>query len=312
MKLKLIVMLTLFLSATLFNLGYAAKTNVSQKRTITVVSANAGLLMGGPDLIVSRLEYANKEIRFRIKNIGRGTKKPGQLGYSLKIQTLNSSNRVVSTRNYTGVAALASISRLRRGQESGDNRITRANLPLNMIITLCINKGLPRSRLLRESNTRNNCLSKNTVQLLPDLEVGPGHLVLYKPDTKGGFFRNAGHFVVDLVSGNAGFDTRGILDDAIRVYIRNRGKVAVHSFRIYFSVVIRGKTGQTYTRQIRKKLLPGKSIRIDMWVGRVKERYYSKRCCFVMVAVDPANSIREVNESNNKKILTVIRKTVHH
>jgi len=51
--------------------------------------AKRRLALGGPDLIVSHLEFFNREVRFRIKNIGRTTKKPGRLGYRLTVQRLN-------------------------------------------------------------------------------------------------------------------------------------------------------------------------------------------------------------------------------
>jgi len=275
---------------------------------LNAASGGPKLELGSPDLIVSRLEFVNKEIRFRVKNIGRGVKKPGRLMYRLQVQTLNTSNRPVSSRTYTGVAALATLSRLARGQESGDNRLTRVSLPLNMRVTLCINKSTTPGQLLLESNYANNCLTKNSRQLLPDLEVMGGRLFLAKPREKKGLIRRIGEFWWDVVTLDTGFDVRGIKYNQVIVHIRNNGDVALAHFKIAVGVSIPGSPGgKTFYADYRKPLLPGRIVRASVYVGPDKARYKNKNCCLVIVAADPYDRIREVNESNNKKSLPVIR-----
>ena len=64
---------------------------------------------------------------------------------------------------------------------------------------------------------------------------------------------------------------------------------------------------KTYTNFYKKPIQPGKVLRAYFYVDKDKKRYNSSSCCYVVAAVDPHNRIKESNESNNKKVLSVIK-----
>ena len=278
-----------------------AKPAVNKRSLTPAHKSHGGVVrdLGVPDLIVSRLEYADKELRFRVRNIGQGTKKPGRLYYRLTIQGSGQPARVT-----TGVAAMATLSRLRRGQESGDNRILRVSLPLRARVTLCINQG-QLSRPLLESNYSNNCRTMSGRDLMPDLQVVGGYVVLYKPKKKPSRLRSVGSFLWDIVTGFK-FDVSGIAQDKAVIHIRNGGKVPLLSFRVAVGVSVAGQ-GKTFYLNYLGKLDPGKTVRAKVFLDPNKKWYNNKACCYAVVALDPANKIDESNESNNKKVLSVIR-----
>jgi len=126
-----------------------------------------------------------------------------------------------------------------------------------MRITLCINRDQPTNRMLIESNYRNNCFSKRTKQLLPDLMVRQGCLVLFKPKKKKGLLSCIGKVWWDTITDNSGFDVSGLKQDAVRIYITNKGGITLTHFKIAVGISTPGGSGCTYYSHYRKPLRTG-------------------------------------------------------
>ena len=258
-----------------------------------------------PDLTVTDLFFASGEVRFRVKNIGRQSKKPGKINYQLTVQLLSQGGSVVSTNTYQSIAAITSLSKLAPGQTTPIDRVSGKRIPQHewMRLTLCINK----DHKLLETNYANNCTTKTSRQLLADLKVVDGRLILYKPKKKKGILRRIGEFIWDLRDGIQ-FDVSGVKDDYIVVYVRNNGQESVTNFQLSVGLNHPGGVSKTYTRTYHDVIAPGKTLRAYFYVDKDKKRYSSSTCCYVVAAVDPFNKIKESNESNNKKVLRVIKR----
>lgn len=66
-----------------------------------------------PDLIVSDLFLNGNEVRFKVRNIGSGEKRPATMNYALSVQLSGAAQA-----NYTGIAAITSLYRLRPNEET--------------------------------------------------------------------------------------------------------------------------------------------------------------------------------------------------
>lgn len=217
-----------------------------------------GLRQTGPvDLVVSDLFIASGEVRFKVRNAGLSEKKPGRVNYRLTVTryAISPADSVVSRRSYSGVAALTSLSRLRPYQTTGEDRVTgqRLSLSENMRLELCINP----ERAVIEGNYGNNCLSRKSQQILPDLAIERGSLNLYEPRKKDPWYKKVGDFLWDVVTGFE-FDPSGLgPQDHVALTIINRGGVAVTGFDVTVGVWRPGQSGNTYRWTFSQRLEPG-------------------------------------------------------
>ena len=252
-----------------------------------------------PDLTVSDIFLASDEVRFKVKNIDDfAVKRPGKVNYHLTARAPAS-----NPQNYEGIAALTSLARLRPGEESGEDRVIGHGVPVSSgsQLTLCINQ----DKKIPESNYDNNCLTRVSGQLLPDLAVTGGRLNLFKPKKKDSTF----DFFVDCIT-NFGceFDTSGHVGDTIDVHVRNAGNLPV----AHFDVVVGywsdgGSGGETLRKKVTKRIEPGKGTKVTFFLSRSSARWGDQGCCGVTAMVDPDQKITEFNEGNNKKALPTVR-----
>lgn len=256
---------------------------------------------GSPDLTVSQVEIVSEEIRFRVRNQGPGEKLPGRINYLVTVEYFDLAGNS-NTRTHRGVAGLTSLSRLLPGQQTGPDRVTRANLSIGgrMHVTVCINE----DQVVAEENYGNNCLMRTTKETLSDLELVSVRFELYRrvaKKNKGSWWKRAGKWIWDAVT--VEFDESGIPFDHIVLTIRNNGDVPVTNFEIKAGLV---ETGGLYSTTYTDLLQPGATTTAKILVA--SEGLWDKNgCCQGSAMVDPANKITEFEESNNKKAMTTIR-----
>ena len=256
---------------------------------------------GPPDLTVSRIEIVSEEIRFRVRNQGPGEKLPGRINYLVTVEYFDLAGNS-NTRTHRGIAGLTSLARLLPGQETGPDRVTRANLPIGgrMHVTVCINE----DQVVAEETYGNNCLMRTTKETLSDLELVSVRFELYRrvaKKKKGPWWKRAGKWIWDAVT--VEFDESGIPFDHIVLTIRNNGDVPVTNFEIKAGLV---ETGGLYSTTYTDLLQPGETTTAKIVVA--SEGLWEKNgCCQGSAMVDPANKITEFEESNNKKAMTTIR-----
>ncbi len=257
---------------------------------------------GPPDLMVSRIEVVSGEVRFRVSNRGPGEKKPGRVNYFLTIDYFDLSGRQTTSRSFTDAAGITSLSRLRAGFQAGEDRASRANLPIaeRMRITLCINS----DRRVEEANYDNNCLTRDSQQTLSDLELVSARFELYRrvaKKKKGSWLSRAGKWVWDLVT--VEFDESGIPYDNIVLTIRNNGSVPVTNFEIKAGLgPSLGYFSTTYT----DVLQPGQTRRATLFVAS-EGLWEDTSCCSGAAMVDSNERVTESDEGNNKKPITTVR-----
>ena len=288
-----------YLERLVYVYGCIWNTGGSPEFTGTALNKVEMRYKASPDLTVSDIFLASDEVRFKVKNIaGFAAKRPGKVNYHLTARAPAS-----NPQTYEGIAALTSLARLRPGEETGEDRVTGHGVPLSSgsQLTLCINQ----DKKIPESNYDNNCLTRVSGQLLPDLAVTGGRLNLFKPPKDEG----ALDFFVDCIT-NFGceFDTSGHVGDTIDVHVRNAGNLPV----AHFDVVVGyhsdgGSGGETLKKKVTKRVEPGKGTKVTFFLSRSSARWGDQGCCGVTAMVDPDQKITEFNEGNNKKALPTVR-----
>lgn len=273
---------------------------------ITPDSTRIGPAVGDPsappDLTVSRIDVVSGEVRFRVSNRGSGEKKPGRVNYFLTIDYFDLSGRQTGTKTFSDAAGITSLSRLRPGFQAGEDRASRANLPIaeRMRITLCINS----DRRVEEANYDNNCLSRDSQQTLADLELVSARFELYRrvvKKKKGPWWKRAGKWLWDLVT--VEFDESGIPFDNIVLTVRNNGSVPVTNFEIKAGLGPNlGYFSTTYT----DVLQPGQTRRATIYVAS-EGLWEDASCCDGAAMVDSNERVTESDEGNNKKPITTVR-----
>jgi len=252
-----------------------------------------------PDLTVSDIFLASDEVRFKVKNIADfAVKRPGKVNYHLTARALAS-----APRTYEGIAALTSLARLRPGEETGEDRVTGHGVPVSSgsQLTLCINQ----DKKIPESNYDNNCLTRVSGQLLPDLAVTGGRLNLFKPKKKDS---TLGFFVDCITNFGCEFDTSGHVGDTIDVHVRNAGNLPVAHFDVVVGYWSDGDSGgETLRKKVTKRVEPGKGTKVTFFLSRSSSRWGDQGCCGVTAMVDPDQKITEFDEGNNKKSLSTVR-----
>ena len=267
--------------------------------------------VGPPDLVVSDLFIASNEVRFKVRNIGLGEKSPGQIHYRLTVTTyaISPADQIVGTRQFTGIAAITSLSRLRPGQESGDDRVAgqRVGLSENMRLELCINP----DGALAEASLANNCLTRTSRQVLPDLELVRGQFRLYAPRKEDPWYKKVGDFLWDVVTGFE-FDPSGLgPQDHVQLVIRNNGGVPVTGFDVMVGLTHPGRDSRSFQRTFTQTLAPGETRTIAVYVHQDNKRWSATSCCEVVAMLDGAQRISESDEGNNKKALSTARVRDH-
>ena len=265
---------------------------------------------GAPDLVVSDLLVVSREVRFKVRNVGGGTKPGGRVNYALTATYFDGSGRPTGSKSYAGVAALTSLARLGPGQETGEDRVTGQTVFIaeQMRLDLCINP----DRAVAESTYDNNCLSKTSAEVLPDIAVTGGRLNLFKPKEEESTLEKIGDFIWDTITLSHEFDPSGISQDHVIVTIRNNGKVPVTNFEVAVGVwKTTGGTGKLWRTTFKDVLGPGESKRAGMYIDPDRSRWSDTTCCQVEAAVDPDGRIIEFDESNNKMILPTVRVRDH-
>jgi len=261
------------------------------------------------DLVVSSLAVVSKEVRFKVRNVGGAEKPPGRINYDLTITYYDLSNRQTGVRNYTGIAALTTLSRLKPYQETGEDRVTGHSIHIgeNMRLELCINK----DQQVREGSYANNCLVKTTRQVLPDLAILDGALYLYKPKKKEPWYKRVGDFLWDVVTGFE-FDPSGIgPQDHVRLTLRNNSGVPVTNFDITAGVWGGSGPGRTYKRNFTQVLAPGERRVVAIYIHQDNKRWGDQSCCGATAMVDADQRVTESNEGNNKRSLPTRRVRDH-
>lgn len=252
-----------------------------------------------PDLTVSDIFLASDEVRFKVKNIADfAVKRPGRVNYHLVARAPAS-----IPQTFEGIAALTSLARLRPGEETGEDRVTGQGVPVSSgsQLTLCINQ----DKKIPESNYDNNCLTRVSGQLLPDLAVTGGRLNLFKPKKKDS---TLGFFVDCITNFGCEFDTSGHVGDTIDVHVRNAGNLPVAHFDVVVGYWSDGDSGgETLRKKVTKRVEPGKGTKVTFFLSRNSSRWGDQGCCGVTAMVDPDQKITEFNEGNNKKALPTVR-----
>ncbi len=288
-----------YLERTVYVYGCIWKVGGSQEYTGTALNRVEMRYKASPDLTVSDIFLASDEVRFMVKNIADfAVKRPGKVNYHLTARAPAS-----YPQTYEGIAALTSLARLRPGEGTGEDRVTGQGVPVSSgsQLTLCINQ----DKKIPESNYDNNCLTRVSGQLLPDLAVTGGRLNLFKPPKDEGFF----DFLADCIT-NFGceFDTSGHVGDTIDVHIRNAGNLPVAHFDVVVGYRSDGDPGgETLRKMVTKRVEPGKGTKVTFFLSRSFSRWDDQRCCGVTAMVDPDQKITEFNEGNNKKALPTVR-----
>jgi len=288
-----------YLERTVYVYGCIWNAGGSPEYTGTALNKVAMRYKASPDLTVSDIFLASDEVRFKVKNIADfAVKRPGRVNYHLTARAPAS-----NPQTYEGIAALTSLARLRPGEETGEDRVTGHGIPVSSgsQLTLCINQ----DKKIPESNYNNNCLTRVSGQLLPDLAVTGGRLNLFKPKKKDSRF----DFFVDCIT-NFGceFDTSGHLGDFIDVHVRNAGNLPVAHFDVVVGYWSDGDSGgETLRKKVTKRVEPGEGAKVTFFLSRSSSRWGDQGCCGVTAMVDADQKITEFNEGNNKKSLSTVR-----
>ena len=282
---------------------------VPVKATVPVSAPDR--VAGTVDLVVSGLAIVSNEVRFRVRNQGLAVKPPGRINYELTVTNyaISPPDVVISTRTFTGIAGITTLSRLGPGQETGEDRVTGHVLGIaeNARLQLCIN----RDQRVAEGNFNNNCLVRTTRQVLPDLAVIDGRLNIYKPKKEDPWYKKVGDFLLDVVTGFE-FDPSGLgSQDHVQVTIRNNGGVPVVNYDVTVGISGGGGPSRTYKHTFTDPLAPGVRRTIAVYVHQDNKRWSNAGCCTVTAMVDADQRVRESDEGNNKRALPTARVRDH-
>jgi len=278
----------------------------SQKGPVKAITPGGGA--GLPDLVVSDLFLVGDEIRFKVKNIGTGEKKPAEINYHVTIKYPGLGRP--DGYQFKAIAGITSLARLRPGEETPEDRAThfRPQLGSSMIITLCINDF---SRI-PESNFDNNCLTKDASALLSDLTITHARIDLVsfkKPDKP--WYEDVAGYVGDLLcpsSPGIEFDTSGVTSNVAVLTVKNNGGVRAANFDVAVSSEGGLLEKGNWKLRVKDLLEPGKSGQVSISVGQAQCRPGDKKCrSSVRATVDPDDKVLETLEDNNSlKVATVL------
>jgi hypothetical protein len=280
-------------------------TPIPKGPATTITPGGGGAL---PDLIVSDLFLVGDEIRFKVKNIGQGEKKPAEINYHVTIKYPGLGKP--EGYQFKAIAGITSLARLRPGEETPEDRVTAFHPQLGsmMVITLCVNNFSPKP----ESNFDNNCLTKDASALLSDLTITQARIDLVsfkKPDKP--WYEDVGDFFGDLLcptSPGIDFDTSGMAPNVAVVTVKNNGAVPASNFSV--AVTSEGGLLEKGTRKVRVTdvIEPRGSKQVSIYVGLAQCRPGDKKCrSSVRATVDPEDKVLETLEDNNSlKVATVL------
>lgn len=266
-----------------------------------------------PDLVVTDIFWeTDGDIEFIVKNEGFWKKNPGLIRYYIRLDTYDHLGEISGTSNFFGDAALTSISVLQPTESTGwDRAVDHTIFPAeSKSLTVCINPG----HTFIETNFNNNCLTKLPEDLLPDLAVEDGSaLYLGEPETEDDGFWLWVPFKIfwEGITGEGGFDERGIVDDKLEFTITNSGQIAMARYEVVlavYSALNPNESSYEETITIEKLLNPGESKDFAWYFSTNQHRYDDPTQVFGTIMVDPYNKLAEFNETNNKKPLGSVQR----
>ena len=244
-----------------------------------------------PDLTVTSIDIVGGEVRFTVKNIGGGDKPPGRIMYHLDTRKGG-----YAGPSFERVAALTSLARLHPNQDL-EERVVQFPIASNLSsVQVCIN---PRE-VVEEVSYLNNCLRKDSKELMPDLEVVWAKISLHPPPKDQSFYEDVKDFL------SVEFDTSGsAVGPFVKLRIRNNG---VRVIKYFVRVVLSGNDSeeQTHEVEITEPIGPGET-RTDRVPYTHKSSFWDDRSFGGQAIVDSQRDILEFDEGNNEKRLIVYR-----